>query len=85
MILKSMDKPSKLNDYDRKGDQKDHMMHVDDQMSYLNANNVTKCMLLALTLVEPSQLWFNVLPDRYDNSWKEFRRRFYVQFIALKR
>lgn len=85
MIPKSMDKPSKLNDYDGKGDQKDHMMHVDDQMSYLNANNVTKCMLFVLTLVEPSQLWFNVLSDRCANSWKEFRKRFYVQFIARKR
>lgn len=41
-IPKSMEKPPKLNDYDKKRNPYEHMQLVDDRLSYFNVDDVSK-------------------------------------------
>lgn len=80
-----MEKPPKLSDYDGKWDPDEYIQLVDDRMSYFSADDVSKCKLFAVTLVRPTQFWFNGLPDGCIDSWMEFRKIFFMQFTTRKR
>lgn len=41
-IPELLEKPSKLNDYDRKGYPDEHVKHVNDRPNYYHANEETK-------------------------------------------
>lgn len=63
----------------------EHVCLVDDRMSYFNVDDAPKCKLFALTLIWPTQLWFNGLPDGNINSGVEIHEIFSMQFIARKK
>lgn len=61
------------------------MQFVDGRLDYFHANEVSKCKLFALTLIESTRLWFNALTDRSIESWTYLYRNFCVHFVARKR
>lgn len=77
-----MEKPSRLTDYDGKGDPDEHVQVMDNWLSYFSIDDAFKCNLFALNLFEPSRLWFNVLPDGCINYWEEFYKRLSTPFTA---
>lgn len=84
-ILKSIEKPPKLNEYDGKG-YPDECVHIkNDQLSYFSVDDAPKCKLFALTLVESAQLWFNSLPKESIDSWPGLCERCYSYFTGRKR
>lgn len=58
-----MQKPPKLGEYNGNEDSDKHIQLVNDILNYYNANDASNCKLLELTLVGPTRLWFNGLPD----------------------
>lgn len=80
MIPKSMEKPPKLTDYDGKGDPNENEQLVDKQLNYFGGYEASKCKLFTLTLVGPTRLRFNDLPDGCIYSCVELHKRFSKQF-----
>lgn len=55
-VLKYVEKPPKLGEYDGKEDTDEHMQLVNDQVNYFNTDEASKCKLFALALVGPDML-----------------------------
>lgn len=67
-----MQKPPKLEEYNEKGDPDKHMKLINDQLNYYCACNASQCKQLELTMVGPTQLWFNILFYGCVDSWTNF-------------
>lgn len=80
-----MDKSPKAGEYDEKRYPKKHVYLVNDRLSCFSANEVSKCKLLALTMVILAKLWSIGIPDERIESWDDFYERFFAHFIARKR
>lgn len=80
-----MEKPPKLGEYNRKGDPREHVRLVNDQLNYFSVDDASKFKLLALSLVGLSRPWFNNFPDKSIESWTNFYKRFTAHFIVQNR
>lgn len=83
-IPKSLEKPLKLGENNRKGNLDKHVQLVNKQLNYFHANEASKFKLFALTLIGLARLWFNALPDESIESWTNFCERFTTDFTSLK-
>lgn len=63
-----MERLSKLGDNDGKGDLDKHVQLINEWLNYYSAEKALKCKLFVLTLVGPSKLWFDSLPDGWIKS-----------------
>lgn len=83
-IPKSMEKTPKLRDYDGNGNPYEHMQLVGDQLSYFSTGETSMYKFFELTLVEPTRLWLNGMPDACIDFWTNFCKRFFMQFTSRK-
>lgn len=50
MILRSLENPAKLENYDGTWDTDEHVKHVDNEFDYYHVQGVMKCKLFILTI-----------------------------------
>lgn len=84
-IPKFMKKTSKFGEYDGKGVPDKNLKLVNDRLNYFIIDDVSKCKLFTLTLIRPSRLWFNGLPDRSITSLTYFYEWLLTCFTIWKR
>lgn len=60
----------------REGDPDEHVQVVYEQLNYFGTDDASKCKLFALTLVGPTRLWFNDIPDGCIDSCTQLCKRF---------
>ncbi|MCI30529.1 hypothetical protein A2U01_0051738, partial [Trifolium medium] len=62
-IPRTLEKPPKLETYDRTTDPNKHLEHIDTVLDYYQAEAATKCRLFMLTLKGVAMTWFKGLKD----------------------
>lgn len=74
-----------LGEYDGKRDLDEHMQLANDRLNYFSADEASKGKLFALTLVGPTRIWCNGLPNGSIGSWTDFSKWFSAHFTSQKR
>lgn len=80
-----MQKPHELEEYNGKGDPDKHVQLVNDRFNYYCIYDAFKFNLLVLTLVGPTMLWFNGLPNCCIELWKDTCDRLTAYFNQRRR
>lgn len=82
--MKSLEKPSKLGNYDGLRDSNEHIKHVDTKLNYCNFKGALKCKLFTLSPKEVEITWFKTLPNESINLGRDLCDSFASQFTIQK-
>ncbi|CAJ2662298.1 unnamed protein product [Trifolium pratense] len=84
-ILRALEKPPKLENYDGPTDLDEHVEHIYTVLDYYQEPGSIKCKLFVLTLKVATMTWFKGLEDNFIKSWEELNKASSSPFIAWKR